>query len=262
MSEVLARGSAAPPPAILRGAEILRIVAEKNGTPVKATAMAKELRIPRSSVVNICSALKEVGFLRVSEAGYTLGPRLGELGQAFFSTFAPVRNFAEHCQSVDPMPVTVQLGTLDDFDVVYLARHDGRDLISIASRVGGRLPANCTALGKAMLGSLAGPQLDLLLDTQPAQLASLTPNSISDLAALRAALGTVAENGYALDDEETTPGIVCVAVPLLPRQDIHHAYAVSASILRINATPERIESAVRLLTNLAQAVSGASGNTD
>lgn len=143
---------------------------------------------------------------------------------------------------------------------MYLARHDGKDLISIASRVGGRLPANCTALGKAMLGSLGQPQLDLLLDAQPEQLASLTPESISDVAALRAALVAVTENGYALDDEETTPGIVCVAVPLLPRQDIHHAYAVSASILRINASPERIESAVRLLTNLAQAVSGASSS--
>ncbi|MEV8084980.1 IclR family transcriptional regulator [Pseudarthrobacter oxydans] len=262
MSEVVARGSAAPPPAILRGAEILRIVAEKNGMPVKATAMAKALGIPRSSAVNICAALDEVGFLRMSEAGYTLGPKLGELGQAFFSTFAPVRNFAEYCQSVDPMPMTVQLGTLDAFDVVYLARHDGKDLISIASRVGGRLPANCTALGKAMLASLDAAQLDLLLDTQPAQLASLTPDSISDIYALRAALVTTAENGYALDDEETTPGIVCVAVPLSPRQDIQHAYAVSASILRVNATPERIESAVRLLTNLTQAVSGGSSNTD
>lgn len=255
-AEQRGHGSAAPPPAILRGAHILRIIADRNGAPLTATAAAKALAIPRSSAVNICVALEEVGFVRSGPLGYSLGPALGELGQAYVNTFAPVRHFTEFCQTRRPPSFTVQLGTLDVSDVVYLARHDGTDLVTIASRVGGRLPANCTGLGKAMLGSLDDAQLERVFEGWDGPLVALTPRSIRDFAELRNEVRKVAELGYAIDDEETTPGVVCVAVPLARRQDLSSVYAVSGSILKADATEARISSAVRELEELARATSG------
>lgn len=249
-------GSASPPPSILRGGQILRIIEGRNGVPVKATTLAKELQVPRSSVVNLCVALEQIGFLRANDLGYTLGPALGELGQAFFRGFAPVRNFTEYCQRIGPLPMTVQLATLDKFEVLYLARQDSANLITIASRVGSRLPANCTALGKAMLASLDERQLERVFAAQSAPFAAFTAKSLTSEEALRPHLQKAAGQGFAIDEEETTPGIVCIAVPLSWRQDVHDAYAVSASILKINATSEYIYKAVEILAALAREISG------
>lgn len=251
------RGSAAPPPAILRAGTILGIVAAANGAPVKATVLARELTIPRSSAVNICAALLQIGFLNQGDNGYTLGPRLGDLGQSYFDTFSPVRGFTDYCQSLTPpMSMTVQLGTLDDFDVVYLAKHVGDQPLSIASRVGGRLPANCTALGKAMLSSMKRPQFDRLVSQREEPFASFTAKSLVTLAALEDDIALCTERGWAIDDEETTPGIVCIAVPLSSAIDPARPYAVSGSLLKSAATPDQIELAVAQLRALARAVAG------
>lgn len=250
-------GSAAPPPAILRAGRILQIVASANGAPVKATVLTKELAIPRSSTVNICAALLEIGLLNQGDHGYTLGARLGDLGQSYFESFSPVRNFTEYCQSLTPsLSMTVQLGTLDDFDVVYLAKHVGAQPLSIESRVGGRLPANCTALGKAMLASLEGPQFDRLLSHRVEPFASFTEKSLVTLTALEEDVALCAARGWAIDDEETTPGIVCIAVPLSSAVDPARRYAVSGTLLKSSATPEQIEVAIGQLEALARAAAG------
>lgn len=251
------RGSAAPPPAILRAGTILSIVAAANGTPIKATALAKALGIPRSSAVNICSALLEIGLLSQGDHGYALGHRLGELGQAYFEAFSPVKAFTDYCQGLrPPLTMTVQLGTLDDLDVVYLAKHEGDQPLSIASRVGGRLPANCTALGKAMLSSLKESQLDGVLESWSDPLPALTAKSHSTVGELRLAIEESKVRGYAVDDEETTPGIVCLAVPLTSSNDASRPYAVSGSLLKSAATEANIARAVGQLVALAKALSG------
>lgn len=251
------RSSAAPPPAILRAGAILDIIANAHGVELTATAIAKLMTIPRSSAVNICDALLTIGFLNRGEHGYVLGPRLGDLGQTYFDSFAPAKSFTTYCQSLrPPLSMTVQLGTLDDFEVVYLAKHDGDQPLSIASRVGGRLPANCTALGKAMLGSLADELLDSILAAQAEPFPSLTEKSLSSSGELRSEIQVSASRGWAIDDEETTPGIVCVAVPLSSAQDQLRPYAVSGSLLKTAATEDRIAEAVNQLRSLAAFVSG------
>lgn len=244
--------SAAPAPAVLRAGAILHLLAAADGEPVPIARLAAAIGAPRSSTMNICAALAELKFVAATRGGFTLGRGLAELAHAYLDTFAPVQRFHEACREVGPaLEATAQLATLDGSEVVYLARHDGPQLIRIASRVGGRLPANCTGLGKAMLGSLAPADLDTVLGLFPSPLPTLTEHSIGDLAALRAQIDRVRQDGYALDAEETTPGIVCVAVPLSPRQEIDAAYAISASILRVNASEDTIAGIVDTLRDIA-----------
>jgi len=55
---------------------------------------------------------------------------------------------------------TVHLAVLHGSDVVYLAKLYGRRQVRSPSRIGGRAPAHCTAVGKALLaydlGDVAG----------------------------------------------------------------------------------------------------------
>jgi DNA-binding IclR family transcriptional regulator len=246
------QASAAPAPAVLRAGAMLRVLADAEGAPVPLGRLATAVGAPRSSTMNILAALSELGFVSASRNGYTLGRGLAELAHSFFDTFAPVQRFMETCASATPaLEATAQLGTLDGFEVVYLARHDGAQLIRIASRIGGRLPANCTALGKAMLASLRDDEREKVFSAFPSPMPQMTDLSINDVDVLRGEVELVKRQGFALDAEETTPGIVCVAVPLSAEQTLDDVYAVSASILRAQATAEKVDATVDLLRALA-----------
>jgi DNA-binding IclR family transcriptional regulator len=203
--------------------------------------------------MNICTALCDVGLAMGSEKGYRLGPALVELGEAYLSALDPVQRFNECCQEMSPQPdETIQLATLNDLDVVYLARHDGRQAIQIASQVGRRLPATCTALGKAMLAQLDRSALERRL--KDVALPALTSRSQTSARELLRELAAVRDNGYSVDDEETTEGVMCIAttVPGLPAQV--GPYAISVSLLKAQANDARVAKLVSSLRQLAHAV--------
>jgi hypothetical protein len=99
-------------------------------------------------------------------------------------------------------------GRLDGPDVVYLATRESRQYRRAASRVGRRLPAYATALGKALLAERFGADRD---DHIPADLVPLTPRTVTDRAELEEALETARVRGYAPTTRRTPP--VCGASP-------------------------------------------------
>ncbi len=108
---------------------------------------------------------------------------------------------------------TVQLAVLDDGEVLYVEIISGHQRVRTPSRRGGRLPAHCTGIGKAMLAFSEDTGRGWLVDHTP--LRALTPQTIIDPVALTRELHDVHRRGLAYDLEENTPGLVCVAGPLV-----------------------------------------------
>jgi IclR family transcriptional regulator, acetate operon repressor len=102
------------------------------------------------------------------------------------------------------------------------------------SRVGRRLPASTTSLGKAILATRDDAEVRALL---PAELPSLTRHTIVDPAELVADLRGVREQGYAVDREENTEGLRCFGVALHITDPPRDAISCSVPIPRL--TPER-----------------------
>ncbi|MFC7720012.1 IclR family transcriptional regulator domain-containing protein [Nonomuraea recticatena] len=75
--------------------------------------------------------------------------------------------------------------------------------------MGRRLPASVTALGQALLAQLTDDEVAALL---PDPLPALTEQSITDLTKFTDELDQVRARGYALEREQGTPGVACVAV--------------------------------------------------
>lgn len=261
LSEPTSRwSSASASPAVTRAAVILEILAKSRGLPISIGQIAASAKIPRSSAANICAALSGSGMVIETDRGFMLGPRLFEFGQAYVSTLDPLRSFTEACQNLPPSvsDKTIQLATLDGLDVMYLGRHDGNQRIQIASSVGLRLPANCTALGKAMLADLPRDEsAERLHAAEP--LPSLTRYSKTTAAELELELEQIRHTRYAIDDQETTEGILCVgvAVPDIPQGS--GRFGVSITTLKSLATRARIEQLVKTATDLARAVSRPAG---
>ncbi|HKG55818.1 MAG TPA: IclR family transcriptional regulator [Candidatus Limnocylindrales bacterium] len=237
-------------PAVTRAAAILGALADAP-SPVALSDLARRLGLPKSSVANICMALLDAGLIRRAAYGFGLGRRLAELGGAYIAAVDEVQEFYD---SVERLPVasqeTAQLALLDGLEMTYLARHDGRQPVSVASEIGRRLPASCTAPGKAALASLDRTDLAARLRGVES-LPALTTKSHRRVADLLDDLEEVRRRGHAVDDEETAEGVVGIGVAIPQPRAAHGPHGVSVTILKARAEPARVEALVADLKRLA-----------
>jgi IclR family transcriptional regulator, blcABC operon repressor len=238
-------------PAVTRAVAVLDALAAEPGVAAGTSELSRRLGLPKSSIANICAALVEAGLLRRAGPGFRLGRRLAELGGAYLSAVDQVQEFYDACESLDTASEeTMQLGILDGTEVTYLARHDGRQPIRLASEIGRRLPASCTAMGKAAMASLDGDELTERLRGLR-WLPTMTAKSHRTVDSLMADLERVRARGYAIDDEETAEGVVCYAIAVRPRRAGDNPYGASVTLLKARATEERLDLLVADLRRLA-----------
>ena len=243
-------------PAVTHAAALLELLAAEPRTPARLSDLSRRLGLPKSSVANICAALVATGLLRRTDAGFALGWKLAQLGAAYLSTVDQVQEFYDACFRLEiASEETIQLGLLDDLDVVYLGRHDGREPVRLVSELGQRLPASCTAMGKAALASLDPDDLAERyrgLRSLPA----LTRKSHRTFGSLLADLGGVRERGYSVDDEETADGVLCLGVAITGPQPTDRPYAASVTLLKVRATDDRRAALIADLRRLAMMLAG------
>jgi DNA-binding IclR family transcriptional regulator len=241
-SDELDGGSLAP--AVTRAAAILDALAESPVDPAGPSELARRLGLPKSSIANILSAMADAGLVRRTGNGFALGRKVAELGGAYLASIDLVQEFYEVSRELAAASdETIQLAVLDDLEMTYLARHDGRQQVRLTSGIGRRLPATVTATGKAALASLDERELDRRLATVSA-LPRLTPKSIISIDALRADIARVRERGYALDDEETIEGVICLGTAIPARRPGEGPYGASITLLKARATVDRMAALV------------------
>jgi DNA-binding IclR family transcriptional regulator len=107
---------------------------------------------------------------------------------------------------------TAQLAVFDRRLAVVVAKFDATGPWRLYDRVGAERPAYCTAIGKAQLAFQKAPILREYLHAT--RLRSFTANTITSATRLKAELRRVEKQGFALDNEEFSMGIRCLAVPV------------------------------------------------
>jgi IclR family acetate operon transcriptional repressor len=108
--------------------------------------------------------------------------------------------------------LTVHLGALEEGMVTYVAKVSTPNAFPPYTRVGSKLEAYCSGLGKVLLAALPPDQIEsFILD---GDLVALTPYTITDRALLRAELEKVRQQGFAIDDREYQANMRCIAVPI------------------------------------------------
>jgi len=187
-------------------------VFEDSAEPLTVGQVSVRCGLPRSSVHRIVQQLVGARWLRRQDDGYTLGLRVFEIG----SLVVHRSRIAEAARPViqalcERTGHVVHLAVLDQQDVVYLDKVGGAFAGTLPSRVGGRLPAHCTALGKALLAYSPPAVVSQYL---AAGLRPRTGASLARPAALAAALPPIRDAGYATERGEAVPGVACVAAPI------------------------------------------------
>jgi DNA-binding IclR family transcriptional regulator len=232
-----------------RAIEVLEFLGSRDSRPARLREICETLDAPRSSLYALLKTMVALGWVRTDASGtfYGIGIRALLIGTNYLDsdTFLPfVRRALEMLNS--ELDETFHFARLDGTDVVYLATQESSQYLRPFSRVGRRLPAYCTALGKAILAGFDGAELDAHL---PATLVPLTSYTITSRPALDAALAEARDSGAAADFQESSLGLKCFAVALpytSPAID-----AISASIPLARLTDEIERAAIAALRRAA-----------
>jgi DNA-binding IclR family transcriptional regulator len=187
--------------------------------------------LPKSTVHRLASQLCAVGWLERNSGGYRVGLRLLELGSVALQRTGLREVAFSHIHSLARRTgLAVHLGILDQGEVVYLDRI-AMTRFAVPTRVGGREPAHCTALGKAMLafGDQAGKAPAL------AGMPRRTEFTITEPRAMQAALEGARQAGIAYDREEAYRGLGCIAAPIRGAGRAIGAVSVTGPIARMQS---------------------------
>ena len=235
-----------------RTLELLELLAARRNRPARLRELSEALGMPRSSCYAVLRTLTKYGWVRTDASGtrYGIGIRALLAGTTYLDTDPYVRIAKAALDRLgEQLDETFHLGRLSGVDVVYLVTRESGQYLRAHSRVGRRLPAYSTALGKALLAELPGAELGAHL---PGELVALTPHTITDRAVLAADLVAARENGYAVDREENVVGVRCFAVPLRYGEPAGDAISCSVPLARL--TPAREADIVAALVRTREGI--------
>lgn len=214
------------------------------------TQLSRELEMPKSTLLNLLRTLEEAGYVyRVRQSqSYRLGYKIMELSYSMRSAF-PIVQFA--------LPLMEELQSATG-EFVYLTTHvSGRVLYlecvypqkrTVGYSITGKtLPMHCTGCGKAMLSTFTDEQIARVVDSEGLERKTL--NTITDRQQLMKEIELIRARGYALDMEEETPGVRCVAMPVRSSNGMA-AGAISVSGPVYSITEEKLPLYVKLLSDV------------
>jgi IclR family pca regulon transcriptional regulator len=188
------------------------------GRAVGLTELAQLAGLDRSGVQRITHTLRVLGYLRQDPAtkAFRLSGRMLEFGHTVLATNEVRERAQPHLEALNRRTSeTVNLMELEGDEIVYVSRFPSVHAVSVDLHVGSRLPAFCTAAGRAILSHM--DPAESLARLKSAKRTAMTRFTVTDLPGLRKALQVARENGYALNDQEAFVGDISVAAPLLDR---------------------------------------------
>lgn len=233
-----------PPPDSVLGKIMLILHAfEVDDHDLSLAELVRRTGLHKATAHRLAGDLTQVRLLDRTAGGYRLSGGLFELGLRASVERGLLELAMPFLQDLyERTHETVHLGVLDGHEVMYVAKLGGHRQASAPSRTGGRMPLHCTAIGKALLAhSEAQTRADVLAGPLPRR----TPKTIVAPGVLARALDTVREKGMAFEFEESTPGIVCVAAPVLDVDTNALIAAISVTGPATRFRPQQHADAVR-----------------
>jgi DNA-binding IclR family transcriptional regulator len=237
----------------VKSAERVLDLLEQIGTQpdgVSFSSLADRLHIPKSSLHALLKVLGEREYVvfQPERRAYSLGLRVWETGQAFQRQHDVLREAPSILAwIVGQVNETAQLAKLADSENVYLGKVESTHPLRLQSEVGRRLSAHATGIGKALLAELDDDEVIRRFSNVP--MTAYTANTCASMADLLRELAEVRRRGFAIDNEEYTPGVFCLAVPVYSVAGGAEA-AISVSVPTTRVTRQLLG---RILSVLAEA---------
>lgn len=212
------------------------------------TELSKRLKLHKNNVFRLLATLESRGYIEQNKVteNYRLGLKTLELGQTFIRQMGLLRQSKPILESlVKECNETTYVAILKNYSIIYLDAVETNMTVRVVPRVGCWLPAYCTAAGKTQIAFISDEELEDYLNNH--ELKSFTQNTITDRETIKKQLKQVAEQGYAIDDEELDIGVKCVSAPIRDyTRRIIGAVSISGPSMRFDV--ERMEKELIPLT--------------
>jgi DNA-binding IclR family transcriptional regulator len=241
---------------LAKGLSILELLAERGN--MSASQVASHLQTNRAAAHRFISTLRDLGYVDKSHDGkFCLSFKTLELGMKKLDGFEIRRLANPYMQEVAlAFKETVNLGHWDRGTVVHLDKINSTEILRMDLGLGAQAPAYCTGLGKAILAFL--PEVELNLYLQSVEFEQFTPRTITSPEQLLDEIDRIRAHGYAVDDEELSLGLRCIAAPVLDYTG-RPAYAMSVSGPTQRMSNERILIIKEKLLSVCQRLSRRTG---
>lgn len=215
-----------PPASMIGRVSMILDCFNVEATTLSLSELSRRTGLAKSTLSRVLAELVTHGFLERQSDGFTLGLRFFELGEAAIRPRL-LRRLAYSCMTElrHETGHTVHLAVLDGSDVVYIEILPSRTAPRMPSRVGGRVHAHATAVGKVLIAHADTAVRNAVLHKG---LRPVGPKTITDPTTLEQVLNEVRISGVATERSESAAGVACVAA-LLPTPDAGPLAAISVS---------------------------------
>jgi len=241
---------------LARGISVLSMLGEGGPRGLTLSEAAAATGLPRATARRSLLTSVRQGYVETDGHRFRILPRVLELGYARLSRLTIGELAQPHLERVvRTVHESASMAVLDGEDIRYVARAAAGRIMSVDIMIGTRFPAFATSMGRVLLADQPVPERERFLGS--ARIRPLTRHTVTDQSELLRILDGVAENGYALVDQELEEGLRSMAVPVRdPRGTAVAAVNVSMHAARTSSAEARAS----VLPVLAAAAAGISAD--
>ena len=219
--------------------------------------ISAELNIPKSTVYNIIYTLEKLGYVKKIDQinKFKLDTGILELSQFVELDLRSVaKPYLEQINK--EVNETVNLVIRQGTEVLYLEIIESTEHINISTEVGKKQEIYCTAVGKVILAYLNQETRNNILEE--IDLEARGPNTITSISNLKKKIVEIRDKGYAIDNEEFSKGVKCIAAPIFDHfGKPKAALSISGPVDRMGANVEEYYS--KLVIDYAHEISSQIG---
>jgi DNA-binding IclR family transcriptional regulator len=241
--------------ALTNGFRILE-AATANGNGLTFSEIVDRTGVPKATVHRLLRELVELSALAYDESTrrYRGGLLLAAVGASVMQNYDVRSVVRPHLEALHKATNSVAtLGIRNGEQGIYVDKIEPADfVIRLHSEIGKSFPLHCTAMGKILL---AHSDAATISKVSRRKLRAYTANTITDGKTLRAELQNVTDQGYAIDREEITRGLLCVAAPVVGLHGTVDA-AVSCTVSSFDTPPKRLDRLIRDVMACGRSASG------
>lgn len=222
----------------------------------RLSELAREVGLAPSTTHRLLTTLEQRGFAQFdpAQSQWHIGRRAFTVGMAFSHWQNLVAAAMPFLRSLrDTTRETANLGVLEEGEVITVAQIESREIIRAIAPPGGRAPVMNSGMGKAIVATWPDTAIEELVARHG--LRPMTRRSLGSMAAVRAEIARIRRQGFAVDDEEFTSGMRCVAAVIWsPAGEAIGAISVSALAGRlppgaVAATGAQVRAVAQRLTS-------------
>lgn len=198
--------------------------------------LVEQTGLPKPTLHRMLQQLEAGGLLQREVDGrhYGMGTRLRRLAENLLLNDS--LHGARHTvlrRLVEEVGESCNITALSGSEVIYLDRVETAAPLRFYLHPGSRVPVHCSASGKIFLAQMGAAQRQRLLANGP--LDAYTPKTLTEPAQIEREIARVRQDGFAVDNEEFLPGLLCIAA-LVPSASgpSNLCVALQAPVMRLD----------------------------